>query len=395
MRRQIGAANNLALIESEQGKHALALRRLDAALRGARAFSPVLVATIIGSTAQVTVRSGQFTAALALFDQAEREYQAAGLPLGEHYVDYADVLKELRLLPEAVAAARHAVQEFTAAGVPLMAAEAQLRLAELALLSGDLPEALGSAAAAAAAFRRQARATWRARTMLVIAEARLRSGHATPSDLAQAAAAARRLAAAGVGSAAVQGFLVTGQLASSLGRRRQAITALGRAHTLARGEPVLVRLRGRVSGALAASLQHRDSEALAHCRRGLADLARHRGSLPSVELRALASGHGEELGHIGLGIVTSGGSPDPGAQLDGTQPRGGAAGRRAAGVRRDPGRPDRAAGRARQRIRAGRARRRAPAAPRPSASSGPPSSSGSGTPPGGPARPRRVGRRPG
>jgi tetratricopeptide (TPR) repeat protein len=309
VRRQIGGANNLALIESEQGRHAQALRRLDGALRGARAFSPVLVATITGSTAQVTVQSGRFTAALALFDQAEREYQAAGLPLGEYYVDYADVLKELRLLPEAAAAARHAVEEFTSAGVPLMAAEAQLRLAELAMLSGDLPEAMDSSAAAAAAFRRQDRATWRARTLLVIAEARLRSGHATPGDLAQAAAAARRLAAAGVASPAVQGFLVAGQLAASLGLRRQAITALTRAHTLARGAPVLVRLRGRVSGALAASLQHRDPDALAHCRRGLADLARHRSSLPSVELRALASGHGEELGHIGLGIVTSGGSP--------------------------------------------------------------------------------------
>lgn len=308
-RRQIGAANNLALIESDQGKHAQALRRLDGALRGARESSPVLVATIIGSTAQVTVQSGRFTAALALFDEAEREYQAAGLPLGEHYVDYAEALKELRLLPEAVSAARRAVEEFSAAGVPLMAAEAQLRLAELAMLSGDLPGAMGSSAAAGAAFRRQARTTWRARTLLVIAEARLRSGDATASDLSQAAAAARRLAGAGVTSVAVQGFLVTGKLATSLGRRRQAITALGRAHTLARGASVLVRLRGRVSGALAASLQNRDSAALAHCRRGLTDLARHRGSLPSVELRALASGHGEELGGIGLDIVISGGSP--------------------------------------------------------------------------------------
>jgi tetratricopeptide (TPR) repeat protein len=308
-RRRIGAANNLALIESEQGKHAQALRRLDGALRGARESSPALVAAIIGSTAQVTVQSGRFTAALALFDQAEREYQAAGLPLGEHYLDYAEVLMQLRLLPEAVAAARRAVAEFSAAGVPLMAAEAQLRLAQLALLTGDLPGAMGSSAAAGAAFRRQARTTWRARTLLVIAEARLRSGGATASDLSQAAAAARRLAGAGVTSGAVQGFLVTGKLAMSLGRRRQAIAALARAHTLARGASVLVRLRGRVSGALAASLQNRDSDALAHCRRGLADLARHRGSLPSVELRALASGHGEELGHIGLDIVTSGGSP--------------------------------------------------------------------------------------
>ena len=44
---------------------------------------------------------------------------------------------ELRLLPEATAAARRAVAELSAAGVPLMAAEAQLRVAQLALLAGD------------------------------------------------------------------------------------------------------------------------------------------------------------------------------------------------------------------------------------------------------------------
>ena len=44
---------------------------------------------------------------------------------------------ELRLLPEAARAARAAVQELSSAGVPLMAAEAQLRVAQLALLAGD------------------------------------------------------------------------------------------------------------------------------------------------------------------------------------------------------------------------------------------------------------------
>ena len=35
-------------------------------------------------------------------------------------------------------------------------------------------------------------------------------------------------------------------------------------------------------------------------RSGLDDLAKHRAALPSTELRALASGHGEELGRLGL-----------------------------------------------------------------------------------------------
>ncbi len=308
-RRKVQCANNLALIESQQGRYGPALRRLGEAQQAAAEIGPVLVAVVTMSRAWVTVQSGRFAEGLRLFQESAGVHRAAGLPLGEHYIEYADALMELRLLPEAVSAARRAVAEFAAAAVPLMAAEAQLRVAQLALLAGDFTEAVAASTAAAAAFRRQTRAAWRARTLLVTAEARLSSGTATLADLAEARAAARRLGALGTPSAAVQGFLVVGRLAASLGRRRQAIAAFTRAGSLAHGAPVLVRLRGRVSCALAAQLRHRDREALTQCRRGLSDLANHRDGLPSVELRALASGHGAELGHIGLDVVIRDGSP--------------------------------------------------------------------------------------
>jgi tetratricopeptide (TPR) repeat protein len=307
--RKVHAANNLALIESEQGRYSPALRRLDQALPAAVAVGPAFVAVVTQSRAWVTVQSGRFAEGLRLFQEAEQVYRAAGLPLGEHYVDYADTLMELRLLPEAADAARRAVREFSAAGVPLMAAEAQLRVAQLAMLAGDCSEAVAASTAAASAFGRQTRAAWRARSLLVTAEARLKSGSATAADLAQARAAAALLGRLGTASAAVQGFLVTGRLAASLGRPGQAVASLTRAGSLAQGMPILVRLRGRISSALAADLRHRDADALAHCRRGLRDLALHRGNLPSAELRALASGHGAELGRIGLDVVIRDGSP--------------------------------------------------------------------------------------
>src|SRR5262249_19161276 len=201
-----------------------------------------------------------------------------------------------------------AVQEFSASGIPLMAAEAELRVAQLALLADDTAEAIAASTAAAAAFRRQARAAWHARAVVVAAEARLKRGTATPSDLDEVRAAAQRLAAAGMTSAAVQGFLVAGRLAGPPGRPRPAVAGLTRAASLAQGAPVLVRLRGRLAAAQAARLRNRDREALAHCRRGLSDLALHRSSLSSVELRALASGHGVDLGHIGLDVVIRDGS---------------------------------------------------------------------------------------
>ena len=308
-RRAVVCANNLALIESQQGRYDQALRLLAQALSAAAEIGPALAAPPALSRAWVTVQSGRFTEGLALFDDAAQAYRAAGLPLGEHYIEYADALIGLRLLPEAAAAARLAVTEFSAAGVSLMVAEAQLRVARLALLEGDTAEAITASVAAAATFRRQTRPAWRARALLVTAEARLTSGIATPADLSAAHAASRTLAALGIAADAVDGLLVTGRLAAALGRRRQAIAVLTRAGSLARGAPVLVRLRGQVSSAIAASLRHDDRAVLAHCRSGLGDLARHRRSLPSVELRALASGHGAELGLMGLDVVVRTGSP--------------------------------------------------------------------------------------
>ena len=47
---------------------------------------------------------------------------------------------------------------------------------------------------------------------------------------------------------------------------------------------------------------------LAHCRAGLDDLAQHRAALGAMELRALASGHGVELGSLGLELLLRRGS---------------------------------------------------------------------------------------
>jgi len=307
--RKVKSASNLALIESEQGRYRQALRRLGQALQAAEEVGPAVAAATAECRAWVTVQSGRFAEGMRLFEEAAQALRAANLPLGDHYHEYADALMELRLLPEAASAARRGMEEFFAAGVPLMAAEAQLRVAQLAMLAGDPAEAIAASTTAAAAFRAQTRGAWRARSVLVTAEARLISGTATLTDLSEVGAAARRLGALGAISSAVQGFLVTGRVAASLGRRRQAIAALTQAGSLARGAPVLVRLRGRLAAALSAQLRHHDREVLAHCRRGLSDLARHRGALPSVELRALASGHGAELGLIGLDVVIRDDSP--------------------------------------------------------------------------------------
>ena len=71
----------------------------------------------------------------------------------------------------------------------------------------------------------------------------------------------------------------------------------------------LVRLRGHLASALSAGLRHRDREALAYCRRAAWGPCPPPWQPCVGELRALASGHGAELGRIGLDVVVRGGSP--------------------------------------------------------------------------------------
>jgi tetratricopeptide (TPR) repeat protein len=306
---QVRAANNLALIEAQHGRFAEASRRLERATRLAGEVGPAWVAPVQQSFAWVTVQSGRLAEGLRRFAEAARAYEAANLPLGEHYIEYADALMDLRLTPEATVAARSAAEEFARAGVSLMAAEAQLRVAQLELLAGEVVRAEAAAGAAADSFGRQGRSAWKARAVLVQAEARRHRGTATAADLRAVRRGGRVLEGLGMTSAAVQARLVAGRLAESTGRTGAAIGALDQAAALARGTPVLVRLRGQVAAALAGRLRGSDGEVLAHCRRGLSDLARHRAALPSVELRALASGHGAELGQLGLEVVVRAGSP--------------------------------------------------------------------------------------
>jgi len=308
-RIRVIAGNNLAIIDAQYGRHAEALKRLDDAGPRALEVGPALVAMVLETRAWVTVNSGRLVEGLRLFEAAGDAHRAADLPMGEHYVEYADALMDLRLIPEASVAARSAAEVFRLSAVPLMGAEAELRVAQLAMLSGDLTAAEAASTAAAESFGRQGRGVWRARAVLVRTEARLQAGAGTAADLREARRVSRVLESLGTWSAAVQAYVVAGRIAASLGRTSDAVAALQRAADLARGSPVLVRLRGHVAAALAGRLRRRDGVVLEHCRRGLDDLARHRAALPSVELRALASGHGAELGQLGLEVVVRGGTP--------------------------------------------------------------------------------------
>jgi tetratricopeptide (TPR) repeat protein len=299
-------ANNLALVESQRGHYRAALAHLDEAAKAAAEVGPALVAIVAQSRAWVTVQSGRLTESLGLFDEAARRYEVAGLPLGEHYIEYTDALVDLRLLPEASAMAKRAVELFEAHGILLMAAEAQLRAARLALLTGD-EQGAADAERAARSFRRQRRTAWAAMADVLAVEVRARNGQVSVTQLRVARRAAVTLERLGIRSSAVEAYVAAGRLAVGLGRRGPALISLGRAQALARNAPVLVRLKGHVASALAARLGGHDQSVVQRCHAGLTDLARHRAAFASMELRALASGHGVELGRLGLDALVRAG----------------------------------------------------------------------------------------
>ncbi|HSK28155.1 MAG TPA: CHAT domain-containing protein [Jiangellales bacterium] len=301
------AANNLGMLEAQCGRVEAALRWLETAAAAAADVGPAYVAAVAETRAWVTVQAGRLGEGVALFEEARR-LASPGLPLGELHAEYADALLDLRLVPEATEQARLAVAAFDGSGVALMAAEARLRLARLALLSGDAGEAEREAEEAVARLRQQRRSVWAARAALVAVAARLEDGRPEARDLAAARRAAATLERAGMPSAAVEAHLVAGHVASARGRTREAVASWHRAYTSSRRTTVLVRLRGDLAAALAARAEGRTDRVLHHCRTGLARLARHRVALASTELRALASGHGAELGALGLEAVVGTGS---------------------------------------------------------------------------------------
>ena len=295
----VKAANNLAVAYTQLGRPRTALEVLERAAVLAKDQSPQLVAIITNNQAWSSFHAGEVVESLRLFERAGRLYAAAGVPLSEHYLDYADALVDLRLLEEALSVARSAAAEFESHGARLMAAEARLRCAQLSLSLGNAKAAQADVDVALAEFRRQRRTAWTARATVAAVEVAAAGAGSQPDGLRRLGRAAGTLQRLGLRADAVAAHLAAGRAALATAPRT-ARRHLRSAARLARGQGLLVRLRGHLAQALEATTGRDSSAVLRHCRTGLADLARHRAALPSMELRMLASGHGVELGQLGL-----------------------------------------------------------------------------------------------
>jgi tetratricopeptide (TPR) repeat protein len=303
------AATNFGILQAERGRFHEALALFDVAGSAAEQVSPLYVALVAENRAWVTVQAGLLADGVAQFDAARAMFQELGLPPSELFMEYSDALKQLRLLPEALEHARKAVSILESHGVELMAAEARLSVASLALLSHRLDEAVADAAAARVSFRRQHRAWGVAWATVVELEARLLLGAVEERDVSRARRSALTLERARIQAYAVHAHLIAGRAAAASDRVADAVRSWTRGHALSRGLPLLLRLKGTLAAALGAQHQGRPDRVRLLTRSGLDDLAKHRAALPSTELRALASGHGEELGRLGLAARVGSQSP--------------------------------------------------------------------------------------
>lgn len=306
---RVKAANNLALIECQLGDALAAFDRLSALTDDAVRAGPVLVAVVQESLGWVAVQLGRLSDGLRLLELAAERHREAGLPLGEHYLEHCDALTDLRLLPEALEMARLALDEFQAHQVSLLVAEAQVRVAHLSQLLGNDEAAAGAAAAARTLFRRQRRPAWAAWSHVHELEACVADRGATAVDVAAVRRAAATIERAGIVSWAADAHLAGGRWAARLGARRAAIACFTDAARLCRDGPTLLRLKGHLARARLAEITGDDRLLLTQSRAGLRELARHRSALSSMELRALASGHGIELGELSVRAILRDGRP--------------------------------------------------------------------------------------
>jgi tetratricopeptide (TPR) repeat protein len=105
------------------------------------------LAFVYDNIAFLHIRKGDVPAALHWLDVAEQAHTALGARAGAVLVDRGELLLSVGLVAEARTAAARAVEEFSRLRRRIQLPQAQLMLAETALLDGDVPAALAAARA--------------------------------------------------------------------------------------------------------------------------------------------------------------------------------------------------------------------------------------------------------
>ncbi|WP_433208162.1 CHAT domain-containing protein [Dactylosporangium sp. CS-047395] len=289
------------------------LKQAEADLRAAQALYNRLgmntaAAQVEHNLGFVAAQAGDVPTALARYDRAHDRLWSTGVD-AVSLLDRADLLLSVRLLPEADAAIRAAIDACTDGHLDSVLGQAYLTLARHGLAAGTPAESKTAAAAARRVFHRQGRSVWSARARVTELAAVVALGKANRGTLRDLRTVAAHLLEAGWLQPGWDALLDAAQLAVDLGElytARELLTEAGGAAKLGPA-PLRVRwwhIRARVelaAGAVAESVRAANA--------GLRQADAYRASLGATELRVRGSAETAALAGLRLRLALQHGGP--------------------------------------------------------------------------------------
>lgn len=254
-------------------------------------------------------RRGDIPAALRALDDAEPEYERIGCGTDELVRDRVEFLLAVRLIEEAVAAARNAVGLFEDKRLRAEAAETLLLLSHAELLAGRPDEAKKAAMRAGRSFRASGRPAWAALAAYAIVRARVLGSRPSAAVVQAALDVADELETAGWMVPALDARLTAARIALERGDAHRGTAAATRAAAARHRGPADLRARAWHAEALRRRTEGDIRGAQSALRRGLQIVDGMRAAMGATELRAHISGHGEALARLGLEIAIEHGTP--------------------------------------------------------------------------------------
>jgi tetratricopeptide (TPR) repeat protein len=250
----------------------------------------------------VAARRGDAVGALALFDEADPEFDRQGVGRAERAVDRARVLLSVGMAEQARALLAEALEDFRRTGQATDAMECRLLLGRAALEAGDPETAVAQALAARREASRQQRGAWALLARHLELVSREASGQHGPGLRRRAEQLVQALDAAGWREAAGDARLTAARLAASHGMATRTQALLGPlARDRSRGHEIELRrwhatalLRegdGDVAGALRA------------VERGMDVLERRRATLAASDMQIHVPNLGLALARIGVELA--------------------------------------------------------------------------------------------
>ncbi|GAA0742248.1 CHAT domain-containing protein [Dactylosporangium roseum] len=256
----------------------------------------------------VAAQAGDVPTALARYDRAHDRLWNTGVA-APGLLDRADLLLSVRLLPEAEAAVRAAIDACADGHLDSMFGEAHLTLARILLAAGKPQEAREAAVIARRTFGKQARPVWSARARHAELAAVVALGRANRGTLRELRTAAGGLLESGWVQPGWDALLDAARLAVDLGELYTARELLTEAGAVTKLGPPPLRVRWWHTRARLELASGSVSDSVRAATAGLRQADAYRASLGATELRVRGNAETAALAGLRLRLALQHGGP--------------------------------------------------------------------------------------